>query len=89
MLIVEILDQVLVDPMRNPWSAGSWERAPPAWGEGRQRLGRSTYIIGSNDNGILTENSMMDIHDLLLHRAAVLCDNQHVAVVAKKKTLDS
>jgi len=49
--------EVLVAPMKNPWSAGSWERAPPAWGEGRQRLGR----------------------------AAVICDNQHVAVVAKKE----
>jgi len=53
--------EVLVTPMKNPWSAGSWERAPPAWGEVRQRLGR----------------------------AAVICDNQHVAVVAKKKTPDS
>ena len=32
--------QVLVAPTRNPWSAATWERAPPAWGEGRQRLGR-------------------------------------------------
>jgi len=53
--------EVLVAPTRNPWSAATWERAPPAWGDGRQRLGR----------------------------AAVICDNQHVAVVKKKENVES
>ena len=74
--------------MKNPWSAGSWERAPPAWGEGRQRLGRSMVNIKAAAVTIMfffsSENSTMDTYDLLLYRAAVICDNQHVAVVAKK-----
>ena len=83
LLIVNIPHQVLVAPVKNPWSAGSWERAPPAWGEGRQRLGRSAHRKQK------AENSTMDIYDMLSHRAAVICDNQHVAVVAKKRTQDS
>ena len=45
--------------------------------------------IGSSDKYVFAENSTMDIYDMLLHRAAVICDNQHVAVVAKKRTQDS
>ena len=51
----------------------------------RQTAFGQVNVLAAMTVKFFREISTMDIHELLLYRAAVICDNQHVAVVAKKK----